>query len=245
VTASGPLVVAHRGGASLAGGDIIEGIRRLPSLGFGAVEFDVRRTRDETIVVYHDEHWQGDRLDRFTFDVLVRRGCPLHRLDEVVAAAAGLALDVELKEAGYEPDVLRLLLTQVRHEQLIVTSFHDGALDAVKRHAPTVRTGLLVGRRPSLRAPLAAVSDAFPFRRMEGCRADFLAPSVTLLRAGVGRRARRRGLPLLVWTVRDPDALSRHLREPGMLGVVVDPEATGGVTMSDGPVVWPLPAGSP
>ena len=211
--------MAHRGGASLAGGDIVEGIRRLVAQGVDAAEIDVRRTADGTLVVHHDADWRGLRLDRTTYDELAGRKAPVRALEDVLAAAEGrLTFDAELKESGYEAEVVAALLARLEPARLFFTSFLDEVVRSVKAEAPEVRAGLLVGTRD----PRRLYADAFPFDRVRRCGADFLAPNVHLAASGVARRARRRGVPLLFWTETDAARLRRRLAEPSLVGVVAE-----------------------
>jgi glycerophosphoryl diester phosphodiesterase len=233
--------VAHRGGASLAGGDVVEGLSQLVAWGVDAAEFDVRRTADKALVVHHEAQWRGLRLDRVSYRELVRHGAPIRRLDEVLAAADGrLALDVELKEPGYEADVVSALLGHIEPERLIVTSFLDEAVRAVKAGGPAVRTGLIVGSRAALHAPQRLLADVFPFGRLRDCGADFLAPNVRLLATGLHRRAKRRGIPLLLWTVNDEEEVRRYLDDSSILGVVTDSRQALGNVHAAQANIWPL-----
>ena len=220
-------------------------MRTLVARGVEAAEFDVRRTADKILVVHHDEHWAGLTLERTSYAELRERGAPVRTLDDVLEAAAGrIAIDLELKEAGYEDDVLSAVLARVELERLIVTSFLDEVVRAVKLHTPAVRAGLIVGRRPTLRAPTRLLADAFPFERLDGCGADFLVPHVLLLATGLHRRARNRGIPLLLWTVNDVERVRAYLAEPGLLGVVTDSSAALEGPHSSSATRWPFPAGS-
>ena len=126
-------------------------MRTLVARGVEAAELDVRRTADKILVVHHDEHWAGLTLERTSYAELLERGAPVRTLDDVLEAAAGrIAIDLELKEAGYEADVLATALPHVELGRLIVTSFLDEVVRAVKVHAPALRAGLIVGRRPTL-----------------------------------------------------------------------------------------------
>jgi glycerophosphoryl diester phosphodiesterase len=240
---SRPLLVAHQGGAWLAESDVVEGVRQLVEVGVDAVEFDVRRTADNTLVVHHDAEWNGLRLDRVTYKDLVRRGTHIRTLDDVLAVAGdSLALDVELKETGYEADVVVKLLTHVENERLVVTSFLDQAILAVKTQVPTVRVGLLVGRRRALREPRTLWEDAFPFERLRRCKADFLAPNLVLLALALRWRAHRQDTPVLLWTVHNAKLVRRYLRDTRLLGVVTDSPAALRTTRSDGRrPTWPFP----
>ena len=78
------------------------------------LEFDVRRTADDELVLYHDEAI-GDRpLASLTYAAALRavsaRRHPIPRLVELLDAAHGrVMLDIEIKEAGYEARLLSLV----------------------------------------------------------------------------------------------------------------------------------------
>ena len=98
-------------------------------MGADMIEADVRRTGAGRIVLAHDP-LRGDPGD----------GLP--GLADLVRLAAGrIALDVELKEAGYEADVLAVL--HPRPAGLVVTSFLPEAVAEVRALDPGVETGLI------------------------------------------------------------------------------------------------------
>jgi glycerophosphoryl diester phosphodiesterase len=96
---------------------------------------------------------------------------------------------------------------------LIVTSFLDGVLAAVKRLRPDLRTGLLLGRRPAELHPLA---------RAERCGADYVAPHFTLARLGLLKRAVAAGFPAIVWTVNQDDAIRGFLEDDRVAAIITD-----------------------
>lgn len=216
-----PLLVAHRAGAALVGDDPLAGVRHLVAIGADMVEIDVRTTRDGVLIVHHDATLDDVPIRNTDYSMLATLGKGrLALLEELLDAAAGrLALDVELKEPGYEASVLAALRVGANSERVVVTSFCDAAVAEFKRLEPSIATGLIVGGRAMLRRPL---QDVFPFRRLAACRADFLAPARVLLSTGLARRAQRRGVRLLVWTVNDPEEVARYLGDPRVLGVVTD-----------------------
>jgi glycerophosphoryl diester phosphodiesterase len=213
----------------------------LVARGVDGVELDVRRTRDEVLVVHHDAEWDGLPVARTEYRDLVRSGSRPRTLEEVLAAAQGrLALDIELKETGYEAGVVSMVLAHAEPERVVVTSFLDEAVRAVKSQT-SVRAGLIVGRTAAVLRPRALLADVFPFARLRRCGADFLAPNLRLLAAGLGRRAQRRGIPLLLWGVDDDELIRRYLREPGLIGVVTEsPRALAEPPAAEDAVGWPF-----
>jgi glycerophosphoryl diester phosphodiesterase len=112
------------------------------------LEIDLRRARDGTIVLSHDELQPG--AVHVTLAEALRSARPLH---------------LDLKEPGYEVAVIRLALQTHRADQLVVTTAIDDSVRAVKDHFPEVRAGLTLGERLS----------STTLQRIEGCRADFIA----------------------------------------------------------------------
>jgi glycerophosphoryl diester phosphodiesterase len=187
-------------------------------LGADMIEFDVRRTMDDELVVFHDERI-GDRLlATLRADEVIESRPPAGRrvpqVVEVLDAVRGrVRLDVELKEAGYESRVLDLLFDHgFGVSDFIVTSFDAGAIERVKRARPDVRAGLLV-------------YDVTPQRALEmflESHADFLGPDCAITDDWLLREAGAARVGLLPWTVNEPDDLRRLLVAPAVVGVITD-----------------------
>lgn len=219
-------LVAHRGGEALGGGDLLEAAGRLVELKIEMVEIDVRRTRDGVLVIHHDEAVRGASIRDLSCDELAQTGTRLPTLDEFLdIVAPHMAVDFELKEPGYEAEILSAARAKIDPNNFVVTSFSDSIVATVKQFAPEVSVGLLTGNRRLT----ALLRDVFPFRRVQACRADFLAPHYRLLATGMARRAERRGIGLLLWTVNDPRLIERYLEDPRILGVVTDRPGLVGV----------------
>ena len=75
-------------------------------------EFDIRKTADNVLVVYHDGHAGrgGPRLAELGYSELCDRlGYAVPRVDEVMALLAGRLIGhLDLKETGYEESVVAL-----------------------------------------------------------------------------------------------------------------------------------------
>jgi glycerophosphoryl diester phosphodiesterase len=188
------LVVAHRGASAVAPENSLEAFAKAMELGADMVEFDVRRGPGGAIVVSHDP-----------IDAAAAHELP--RLEEVVELCAGrIALDVELKEPGLEEETRRLLAGDC-----VVTSFLDDVVATVKRLQPELRTGLLLGAETPLDDRIGD--------RQRAANADFLAPHVSLVDAGL------RGDALVVWTVNDEPRLRRYLADSSVAAVITDDPA--------------------
>jgi glycerophosphoryl diester phosphodiesterase len=220
-----PLVIAHRGGAA---GTLDENSLEAFEHGIGAgadmLEFDVRITRERELVAFHDPGVNGTPLSALTREqVAAITGAKPPLLGEVLELARGrVGLDVELKEDGYVERVLDLLLKQFEPEELIVSSFLDSAVAAVKRRSPSLPTALLLGIEHPRHTLRTRASELFPVARARRCRADYVAPFFKFTRLGVLNRVSAAGLPALVWTVNDDRSLEQLLADDRVAGVITD-----------------------
>lgn len=212
------LIVAHRGASVTAPPNTLDAFETAIQLGADMIEFDVRRTVDDELVVFHDESI-GDRLiSTMRIDEVMQADSPagrrVPRLVELLEAVRGrVRLDVELKEGGYEGRVLDCIFDHgIAASDFVVTSFDARAIERVKRVRPEVRAGLLVYEVTPQKA-LEMFGDS---------RADFLGPDFQIIDDGMLRDASAAGVELLPWTVNEPDDIQRLLTAPAVTGVITD-----------------------
>jgi glycerophosphoryl diester phosphodiesterase len=189
------LVIAHRGAWGELPENTLEAFEEAIRLGADMVELDVRRAVEGQLVVHHDELRPGGADTR----------PPL--LEDVVREMAGrIPLNLELKERGCTTEVVAIL-RRYGVEDCLISSFLDDVVREAKAVAPHVPTGLVVG----------GASAEEPAIRALRCDADRL-----VLELGLADQAARSGIPSLVWTVNDADAIDRVLADPAIVGVITD-----------------------
>ena len=216
------LVIAHRGDCSRAHENTIDAVRDAIANGADMIEFDVRRTADGALVVHHDEAIGDVRLTALEYSSALARtlglGYALPLLEEVLDATRGrVQLDVELKEAGYEAEVVDTIARRgFAVADFVVTSFDRGVVERMREIAPAVRTGLLVEETEWPRA--------IGEYRASGAR--FLAPRWPMLDERGLAAAEAHGVPLVAWTVNEPMMMRRLFAAAGVTGVITDRLAT-------------------
>lgn len=193
-----PAICAHRGASRAHPENSLAAFATAIEMGADMIETDVRRTPRGKLVLHHDP--LGPRRPR-----------GLVELAELVTLADGrVALDIELKEAGYEEEVLAAL--DPRPQGLVVTSFIPKAVAAVHALDPGIATGLIF--RPGDRRELAA--------RAEACGARMVVAHSSALRPELGAELAAAGRPLMVWTVNDRRRLAAVMTTPGVTHLVTD-----------------------
>ncbi|WP_225207773.1 glycerophosphodiester phosphodiesterase family protein [Novosphingobium huizhouense] len=189
--------------------------------GFG-IECDVQRTSDGLAVVFHD--WELDRLTGETGRVVDRSAAQLQTIALAGSSQAdtipGLRQMLDLV-AGRVPVLIEIKSRREMHViplclavrrtlegyrgQVAVMSFDPRVSRWFKRHSPHVVHGLVMSEegRSTLFARVRrhlALWHAEP---------DFLAYDVRDLPSRFAASQRKRGLPLLTWTVRSAELAER------------------------------------
>lgn len=226
--ARGPIIMAHRASPHGEPDNTRAACEAAVASGIEAVEFDVRRTSDDVLVLHHDAQASGVRVAASTLAELAAVVPGLCTLEEALdVLGPHCLLDVEVKAPGYEADLVDVLRDRCTPGRYVLSSFDDEIVARLKEMAPGVPVGLLLGKRRPPRGMLTRLSEIFPLGRLRASGADFVAPHERLLRAGFLRRMDRAGYPALVWTVNEPSALGRLMTRREVGAIVTDraPEA--------------------
>jgi glycerophosphoryl diester phosphodiesterase len=179
------------------------------SSGAEYAELDIRKTADNVLVVYHDARTgRGGPLVRQLGhrELSDRVGYQVPRVDEVMALIAGRMLGhLDLKETGYEAEVIRLADSVLGPGNFVATTLEDVSVAAIKRAFPEVRTALSLGRSlgevPRRRWAAIRHSELYPLQRIRACGADWVAVNYRLAKLGVARTCHQQGIGIMVWTV--------------------------------------------
>ena len=174
-------VVAHRGASGIAPENTLAALAAAVLDGADLVEVDVQSTADGTLVLMHDTHLDrttdasvrlgrrglalGDtlyddvaRLDAGSWFSPAFAGERVPRLIDALhlLAAGGVGLQLELKRPELYPGIVERLLVQLAPVRgripLLVQSFHEPSLVALREAAPWLALGLL-GRPQTRRLP--------------------------------------------------------------------------------------------
>ena len=215
-----PLISAHRGSCGVAGLPAAERYRRAVELGVDYVELDVRRTLDGLYVNYHDHVTPNGRSTaRLTYAALKDElGPELLLLDELFDVVAGRAgLHVDLKETGYEAEIMQLIIGRAGVDRFVVTTGEVESIRTIKEQFPTVRAGLTLGTdmkgAQAWVAPKERLAELFPTPRLRRSRADFVAAHAQLARLRLLRYCARRGMACWVWTVDEEKEIARFMAD--------------------------------
>jgi glycerophosphoryl diester phosphodiesterase len=155
------------------------------------IEFDVRRTRDCELIIFHDAEIAGTPVANLTrAEIEDRAGVLPPVLEEALALARGrIWLDVELKKGGYVDELADLLSGfAASGGDLIVTSFVDRMLAQLTELTPQLTRGLVLGR-----------SAKRAVERANACGASLVLPKMQLVDEALLAELSDAGLTVIVW----------------------------------------------
>lgn len=198
---------AHRGGSESAAEGSLAAYKAAVGLGVDLLEVDVRRRSDGRFVCSHDAPPSSDAP--FLGEVLS------------LAARAGVGAHVDVKESGYEAD----LVAFVSSYGLPQAYYTTGDSAAVERLCGAGGLGLLtVGSGLAGIGPIEVARrlahDLVPYRRLAGTGGA--AVQFRFVNPVLRRWVERRGMALLVYTVDGDASLWWLLRRRGVTAVVTD-----------------------
>ncbi len=212
---------AHRGlhGAAQGRGAVensLSGFRAALDGGFG-IELDVQMSRDGVAMVFHDD--QLDRLTRETGPVALRMQAELSRIalrgttdtiptlsDVLSLVDANAVILIEIKADHGSVGPLCLAVRRALEGYIgpvAVMSFNPQVGHWFLTHAPRIVRGLVVTEQGD-QTRSARIKGAV-LRRLSLWRAkpDFLAYDIRDFPSRFASGQRKRGLPVLTWTVRE------------------------------------------
>jgi glycerophosphoryl diester phosphodiesterase len=193
-------------------------------MGVDFVEFDVRLTSDRRAVVSHDDDHQGDTersISRHTYDELAGESLvDLDTILELIAGKVGAHVDLKIRD-----DVVKVvshIVDVLGVDKVIITTEEDASVREIRQWSRTHAPSLLVGLSsapwshngrfvPRWRSRIAS---CFPRLRVWFSGANLVVAHKTVARFSLKSYARRRALPLVVWTVNDPEELVRWMNDP-------------------------------
>jgi len=221
-------VSAHKGGSEDAPPATWEAYETALTTGAEYVEFDIRRTRDGDLVVFHDPQVAGRAVTGLTYEELCTvAGHRVPLVRDVMKLIAGRASGhLDLKEIGDEHEVITMALDLLGPGNFVATTLEDSSIRRIKKSFPEVTAALSLGRdlrevTRVLRLPTRA-RELYPLARMRACGADWLAVHRRLARMNVLRLCGRFGIPAMVWTVNLEPQMRCFLADPRVAVLITD-----------------------
>ncbi len=225
----GFLNIGHRGACAYAPENTAASIEQAISRNADMVEFDLRQTSDDVIVLFHDRTVvtrSGRRVpvSRISYsqlyDIAAAAGYRLSTFEEILREfGSRVPLDIEIKVRGFEEKIIHLLKKFPPAFEPVISSFIPGVIESVKKLDPSIKTGLVLGysKVPYLNILARPVVN----RLISRVDVDSVHLHRSLFSKHILKNLFAMGAKVYVWTVNKPDEMTRLLKA-GVDGIITD-----------------------
>jgi len=213
------LKIGHRGARAYEPENTIRSFRKAIELGVDAVELDVRKTKDDGLIVIHDEEVDmttdgkgkvGELTMEEIKELQIEKGEEIPTLEEALDfIGRKVKILIELKEVGYEDRVLDLVRRKELTDNVILVSFKEEALRRIRELDSEVKTGFIFAR---YRRPLDKAVEL---------KADYVLSLYHFTHTADVEKAHERGLKVIVWTINKKEDVEEYVRK-GVDGITSD-----------------------
>ena len=211
------LKVGHRGARAYETENTLESFGKAIELGANAIELDIRQSKDGKLIVCHDDNLKkvfgidlpvGEASLKELKDMTNGRIVTLEESLNFIGKKAEKVL-VELKGPGYEKTVLDQIMKEKLDDRVIIVSFHEEVLAAVRKITGKVETGLIYVR---FKNPLEAAL------KLE---AQYLLPLYRFVHTKDVEKAHKNSLKVIVWTINTKEEAKEFIAK-GVDGIATD-----------------------
>ena len=213
------LRIGHRGARAYEPENTLRSFKKALEIGVDAVELDVRKTKDNQLVVIHDPDVKrttdGEGLvSELTLEEI--KGLSAEKGEKIPTLKEALdfldkkvKIIIELKETGYEEKVLAAVSENGLQKNVVIVSFKDESLQKVKDLESQVETGLIYVKHKN------------PVKAALGLKASYLLPLYRFTHTANVQKAHKNGLKVIVWTINNPGEVAEYQKK-GVDGIASD-----------------------
>ena len=213
------LRIGHRGARAYAPENTLASFKKAIEIGVDAVELDVRKTKDNQLVVIHDADVKRTTNHEGLVSELTLKeiqgldagsGEKIPTLEETLDfLGKKVKVLIELKETGVEEQVLKIVHQKGLEKNVVITSFLEEALRKVRELDKDVETGLIYATHKN---PVKAALDL---------KANYLVALYRFMHTANVEKAHQNGLKVVVWTINKPEEVEAYVKK-GVDGIASD-----------------------
>ena len=203
-------ILGHRGSPRQARENTVESFRIALLEGADGFETDLRRLADGTIAVFHDAAIDGVPIATMTIDSIRARVPDLATLDDLATFSQRCTIVLEIKESGFEPEILERVRGWNPEGRLILSSFRRQVIARLARLGSPFDLGLVTDE--PMDDPLLALREH---------SARWFFPHESLVTADLVGHLRTADIGVIPWTV-NLQTMWGKLAEIGCNGWITD-----------------------
>ena len=213
------LKIGHRGARAYEPENTLRSFQRAIEIGVDAVELDVRKTKDNELVVIHNANVNkttkgSGSVNELTLEeikrLVIEKDEKVPTLNEALDfVGKRVIVLVELKETGIEEKTLDLIRQKGLMDNVIIISFIEGSLKKVRELSDEVTTGLIYVRYKN------------PIQTALELKTEYLLPLHNFTSSANVNKAHENGLKVIVWTINKKEDVAKY-RNKGVDGIASD-----------------------
>jgi glycerophosphoryl diester phosphodiesterase len=213
------LCIGHRGARAYAPENTITSFKKAIEIGVDAIELDVRKTKDNELVVIHDADVKRTTNGKGLVSELTLKeikgfsaegGEKIPTLEEALDfLRKKVKVFIELKEEGIEKQVLSIVHEKGLGKNVVLVSFLEDALKKVRELDDDICTGLIYATH---RNPVKAALEL---------KASYLLALYRFTHTANVQKAHENGLKIVVWTINNPEEAKEYAKK-GVDGIASD-----------------------
>ncbi len=213
------LRVGHRGARAYAPENTLMSFKKAMEIGVDAVELDVRKTKDNQLVVIHDADVKRTTNGEGLVSELTLKeikgfsaagGEKIPTLQEALDFLdKKVKVFIELKEAGVEEQVLSKVNERGLGKSVVIVSFLEDALKKVRELDKGIEIGLIYAKHKN------------PVKAALELKANYLLAFYRFTHTANVQKAHQNGLKVIVWTINKPEEVEEYAAK-GVDGIASD-----------------------
>jgi glycerophosphoryl diester phosphodiesterase len=213
------LKIGHRGARAYAPENTITSFKKAIEIGVDAIELDVRKTKDNKLIVIHDadvkrttngkglvSELKLEEIKRFSTEGDEKIPTLEEALDFIDKK---VKVFIELKETGIEEQVLDLVHKKGLADNVVIVSFLEEALRNVRSMDKKIETGLIYARHSN------------PIKAALELKANYLFALYRFTHTANVEKAHQNGLKIIVWTINTAEEVKEYAKK-GVDGIASD-----------------------
>lgn len=249
-SASGPLVIAHQGGDGIWPGDTLYAFEKAVAIGADVLEMDAHITKDDQIVLMHDE-----KVDRTTNGTGLIEDLTLPELKQLDAAyqwsndggrtfpyrgqriqvptleelfqkfpQMRYVIEIKLTQNPIDKPLCDLIRKHDMQDKVMVASFHDEAMQNFRLTCPEVATSASRGEVTRFVLLGKIFLSGFVAPHYQSIQPPYdpeESMNIPIMTERFIREAHAKNIKIEPWTVDDPALMEQYI-EWGVDGIITD-----------------------
>jgi glycerophosphoryl diester phosphodiesterase len=213
------LRIGHRGARAYEPENTLRSFGKALEIGVDAVEFDVRKTKDNHLIVIHDADVKrttngkglvADLTLKEIKELSTEKGEKIPILEEALEFLDNkVKILIELKEQGLEEKVLSTVHSKKVEKNVIIASFLEPALAKTRELDKQIETGLIYAKHPN------------PIKAALELKANYLISLYRFTHTANVQKAHENGLKVIVWTINTAEEAAEYAKK-GVDGIATD-----------------------